>query len=308
MVEPGCTSLPCHPEASQQMTDPTSDPISPVDLYLDLMKRCLTDLIYRHDPLANYGLYHPLKGRSPAKEWVLSAIDQFLRPHNIRVVEAQSTKGLNETLELRLSGADWPSRAHTMIGLKRLDNLQECIERIIEDKVPGDFIETGVWRGGACIFMRAMLKAYGDGSRLVWAADSFAGLPPPDSTNYPADKGDLHHTQDVLAVSLEAVQRNFEAYGLLDQQVRFLKGWFKDTLPDAPIKQLALMRLDGDMFESTWQALEALYPKLSPGGFVIIDDFMLPACARAVHAFRGSFGINDEIHDIDGFGAFWRRS
>src|SRR5262249_7945660 len=159
--------------------------------------------------------------------------------------------------------------------LKRLENLKFCVETAIRDGVPGDLIETGVWRGGACIFMRAILEAYGDKQRKVWVADSFAGLPKPNEAKYDADRGDKHHTFGDLAVPRETVEKNFEQYGLLDDQVRFLEGWFKDTLPSAPINSLAVMRLDGDMYESTIQALEALYPKLSPGGFVIIDDYFL---------------------------------
>lgn len=278
------------------------------DLYLDLMQRCLTDLVYVHDPLANYGAYPQTKQRAAWKDLILGAIDRGLRPYHMRIVEAQSNKSFAETLEQRTLGRIWPARAHTMIGMKRLDNLRHCVEQAIQDGVPGDLIETGVWRGGACIFMRAILKVHGETGRTVWVADSFSGLPPPDAEHYPQDAGDTHHTHDELAVSLETVRRHFEAYGLLDDRVQFLKGWFKDTLPDAPIERLAVMRLDGDMYESTMQALDALYHRLSPGGFVIIDDYMLKPCAQAVHEFRDRLGIVDEIHDIDGFGAWWRRS
>jgi len=112
-----------------------------------------------------------------------------------------------------------------------------------------------------------------------------------------------------LAVPLERVQDNFRRYGLLDSQVRFLKGWFRDTLPTAPIDRLAILRLDGDLYESTIQALDSLYDKLSPGGFVIVDDFHnVAACRQAVHDFRNNRGITDPIQTIDWGGAFWRRS
>jgi hypothetical protein len=195
-----------------------------------------------------------------------------------------------------------------MIGLKRLDNLQLCIESVLRDNVPGDFIETGVWRGGACIFMRAALEAYGDNTRSVWVADSFAGLPPPNAADYPADEGDRLYTYKVLAVSRDQVEDNFRRYGLLDDRVKFLAGWFKDTLPTAPISRLAVLRLDGDLYESTAQALNTLYDKLSPGGYVIVDDYQLAPCVSAIHDFRKARGIDDEIHDIDGMGVFWRRS
>jgi O-methyltransferase len=209
---------------------------------------------------------------------------------------------------LREQGKGWPSRAHTFLSIARLDNIKDCVETVIRDGIPGDLIETGVWRGGACIFMRAILKAYNVTTRTVWLADSFRGLPPPNEQQYPSDVGDQHHLwSDVFAVSRAEVERNFLRYGLFDERVRFIEGWFKDTLPDAPIESLAVMRLDGDMYESTMQALQSLYDRLSPGGFVIVDDYYLPACAKAVHDFRSSRDIKDEIKDIDGQGAFWRR-
>ena len=207
-----------------------------------------------------------------------------------------------------MEGRIWPVIAHTMIGLKRLDNLEFCIEEVIAKAVPGDLIETGVWRGGATIFMRAVLKAYGVTDRYVWVADSFEGLPPPDEGNYPPDAGDRLHEARELAISLERVKANFDKYGLLDDQVRFLKGWFRDTLPVAPIQRLAVLRLDGDMYQSTMDALVNLYPKLSRGGFVIVDDYgAIPACRQAVNDYRSADGITEEIRSIDWTGIFWQK-
>jgi hypothetical protein len=168
-------------------------------------------------------------------------------------------------------GLDFPPDAETMIGMQRLTSLQRCVETVLADDVPGGLVECGVWRGGASILMRAVLAVYGDESRSMWLADSFAGVPPPDAANYKADKGiRLDRSAGLLAVSEAEVRANFERYGLLDDQVRFLPGWFKDTLQDAPIDRIAVLRLDGDLYESTIQALDALYPRLSPGGFCII--------------------------------------
>lgn len=210
----------------------------------------------------------------------------------------------------RESGLDWPSMAHSMIGRKRMDNLIFVVRSVIENGVPGDFIETGVWRGGACILMRGILRAYEETGRKVWVADSFEGLPPPDEKKYAADKGDKHYKNPVLAVTMEQVQDNFSRYGLLDAQVGFLKGWFKDTLPGAPIEHLAVLRLDGDMYESTMDALRALYHKVSHGGFVIVDDYhAVLGCRQAVHDFmQADFpGEPLELHEIDGVGVYWQR-
>jgi O-methyltransferase len=113
-----------------------------------------------------------------------------------------------------------------------------------------------------------------------------------------------------LAISIEAVKANFERYGLLDDQVRFLKGWFKDTLPTAPFTNFAVIRLDGDMYESTMEALVALYPKLVRGGYAILDDYGLAdgLCKHAVTDYRREHAIADEIVDIDGQGAYWQKS
>jgi hypothetical protein len=208
----------------------------------------------------------------------------------------------------RLIGRDWPQHAQTMIGLTRLRHLRYLINRILKENVPGDFIETGVWRGGACILMRAMLEVHEIRDRKVWVADSFEGLPPPDPERFPADSGSWLHTVAILAVSLEEVQRNFAKYGLLDEQVVFLKGWFKNTLPNAPIEQLALLRLDGDLYESTMDTLTALYDKVSPGGFIVIDDYNLPYCCQAVTDFRTKNNITEQLEEIDLNAVFWQKS
>jgi hypothetical protein len=209
---------------------------------------------------------------------------------------------------LREVGRDWPSVAHTMIGVKRLANLRALAEQVIENNIPGDLIETGVWRGGACILMRAVLHAYSVKDRRVWVADSFEGLPAPNVTQYPADKGSDYHTYSELSVPFETVRRNIEKYGLLDEQIVFLKGWFRNTLPTAPIQRLALLRLDGDLYESTMIALNALYDKVSIGGYVIVDDYhVVPGCNKAIHDFLTNRRLSPDIREIDGVGVYWQK-
>jgi hypothetical protein len=242
-------------------------------LYLDLMKRALTNVIYA-DPR----------------------------------VAAGGDGVLDFDPALREVGQDWPRTAHTMVGRKRLDNLQQSVETVLFENVPGDLIETGVWRGGCTVLMRAILKAYGDTTRTVWVADSFEGLPAPDPDRFPADRDDTHHAVDFLRVGENEVRETFRRYGLLDGQVRFLKGWFKDTLPSAPIERLAVLRVDGDMYESTLQALSALYPRLSPGGFAIVDDYgAIPACREATDDYRRAQRIETPLTRIDWTGVCWRR-
>jgi O-methyltransferase len=205
-------------------------------------------------------------------------------------------------------GLDWPHVALTMIGRTRLRSLRECCETVLRDGVPGDFVETGIWRGGACIMMAAVLAAYERADRRVWGFDSFEGLPPPDEERYPQDHGDQLYRFPQLAVSREEVTENFRRLGLWSDQVQLVKGWFADTVPTAAIGQIAVLRLDGDLYESTIQVLDGFYPKLSPGGFCIIDDYgAMASCRLAVDDFRRDREITEPIVDIDGKGILWRK-
>lgn len=208
----------------------------------------------------------------------------------------------------RAEGRDWPRHGQTMVGLKRMRNIRECVQAVVEDDVPGDLIEAGVWRGGASILMRAVLEVFGDRDRHVWLADSFQGLPEPDPERYPADGDPVWgRSLDVLAVSAEEVRENFRRYGLLDERVHLVEGWFRDTLPTLRDRTWALIRLDGDMYESTMDGLVNLYDGLSPGGFLLVDDFALPSCREAVEDFRRERGIEEPIERVDWTGVFWRK-
>ena len=263
--------------------------LTPELLYLDLIKKALSYSLWE-DP----GM--------PIETLLTKVLSRFFKLFNYQVVKCTAHYDRQ-----REEGRIWPRYAETMIGLKRLDNIQFCIENIIKNNIEGDLIETGVWRGGATIFMRAVLAAYDITDRRVFVADSFEGLPKPNENKYPADKSDLHHTKKFLAVSIDDVKANFEKYGLLDDRVVFLKGWFKDTLPDAPIDKLSVIRIDGDMYESTTDAINMLYPKLSERGFCIIDDYKLPPCKQAIDNFRSQHNITSPIIKIDWTGIYWQK-
>lgn len=246
------------------------------DLYLNLLKRVLTDTVFATEPNAD----------DEGMEFLQGFIQHYIR-----------------------------GRALTMVPMTRLDNLQRCAAEVIDRQVPGDFIETGVWRGGVTLFMRAILEAYGEENRRVWVADSFEGLPEPDAEKYPIE-AETHSGKvmtkvyDHFAVSLEQVQDNFARFDFLDNRVCFLKGWFKDTLPSAKFTELAIMRLDGDYYESTRDALVHLYPKLSPGGFVIIDDYgedTWTYCRRAVDDFREKEAVTQPMVQVDSKCFYWKK-
>lgn len=263
------------------------------DAYIDLLKKALTCGLWEGYDGSLISLRKRYRSRAMA----------WLARWNLILIK-QTDPGA------RRQGKDWPYKAQTMIGLQRLENLQGCIRSVLQENIPGDFIETGVWRGGATIFMRGMLKAYGIQDRNVWVADSFAGLPPADLEKYPADAATPPAGLFTpLIVSRRQVEDNFRRYDLLDDQVRFLEGWFSQTLPSALIQRLAIARLDGDMYESTMDALVPLYPKLSPGGYLIVDDYHgWSGCRKAVDDYRRQNGITEPILKIDDEGVYWRKS
>lgn len=269
--------------------------VSSEDGYLELLKRSLTGALQQD-------AYTVVRRRRRLLD------DESL--HRLEREEVELAKRVTGELrrELEIEGkGEWPLVATTMVGMKRLENVQVCVQDVIEQGVRGDLIETGVWRGGTVILMRALLRAHGDEDRSVWVADSFEGLPPPDPDRYPEDEGSVHHLHRELAVSADEVRANFRRYGLLDQRVRFLEGWFRDTLPGLEDRRWAVIRLDGDMYESTMEALVHLYPRLSVGGYLIVDDYALPRCRRAVDDFRADAGITEPIERIDWTGVYWRR-
>lgn len=288
------------------------------ELYLTLIQACLTGIIYEDRPLKD--LIEDKFGLIRIWRTLCCNILNYKKKRGDQSATSdknvlQLSKSTQIPVEpkfdkiIREYGWDWPSHAHTMIGIKRLANLRALVESVIGNSVPGDLIETGVWRGGACILMRAVLAAYRVTDRRVWVADSFKGMPSPDIKRFPDDNGLIFHRYSKLTVSIKEVRRNFKKYGLLDDQVVFLKGWFKDTLPAAPIERLALIRLDGDMYESTLTPLNALYDKLSVGGYVIVDDYhVVKPCKKAVHDFCRSRGFSPQIEEIDGVGVFWRKT
>jgi O-methyltransferase len=242
-------------------------------------------------------------GRGRATQRYLNLLEASLTG---MLVEDATCRGLEFDRNRRLLGRDWPSVALSMIGTVRMRNLRDACETVLLDEVEGDFIETGVWRGGACILMNGILDAYCDDMRHVFVADSFAGFPAPDPENFPADDGSNFYTFAELRVSRSQVEDNFRRFGLLNERVVFLEGWFKDSLPAAPIDRLAVLRLGADMYESTIQALGALYHKVSYGGFVIVDGYFRPCCAKAVNDFRERYEITSPILPIDEWGTYWR--
>jgi O-methyltransferase len=246
--------------------------------YLDLLKLALCDLV------------------APETETV-----EMTEAGQVRRVLA------GEELERRIAGREWPLQGLSMIGYPRLADLQRCVETIVAEGIEGDLIEAGVWRGGASILARATLDSLGESQRTIWLADSFQGLPPPDAEGFPEDREMDLHTIDFLSVSRADVEANFARLGL-DHGVEFVEGFFSETLPTLRGRRWSLIRLDADMYESTWQTLEALYPGLAQGGYVIFDDYGdIEEGRRAMDDFRRERGIATPLEWVDHTCVRWRR-
>lgn len=259
--------------------------------YLDLLKKALSASIY------DQSRWRPVTQSDRTGARVRAAADLLAK----RGYAVSNRQGF--TREEIEDGRVWTDLGFTMVGMHRLNNVQFCVEDVLRRAVPGDLVETGVWKGGVTIFMRAVLKAHDDRDRVVWAADSFEGLPAPKDDSDGADLSAV----DELKISLDRVQDHFRRFDMLDERVRFLKGWFADTLPTAPIERIAVLRLDGDLYSSTMDALQNLYHKVSPGGYVIADDyFSWKSRRRAVQDFLAARGEKAEIRRVDWTGAYWQ--
>ncbi|KAL6072238.1 Macrocin O-methyltransferase [Balamuthia mandrillaris] len=224
---------------------------------------------------------------------------------------------------------DWPITGVSMIGTLRMNNIRELLERAEQENIPGDFMECGVWRGGASIFAQAVLSS-ANIDRHVWLADSFRGLPPPrtskDTTywneisylevpNLPLLFRFVSNTGPTLLpptqqVSMEEVIENFKAFGLYHpERLHFCKGYFVDSLPHCHPSKIAVLRMDGDMYESTMDQLFNLYPLVSLGGFVIVDDWTIEYAREAVKDFWEWHGLLEEVTpvSIDRYSIYWQK-
>ncbi len=203
-------------------------------------------------------------------------------------------------------------RPYSMVPDSGLEFLIESVQSVIDQKIAGDFIECGVWKGGCAAAMKLTESALQPRStRLLHLFDSYEGLPPTQPVDGPMAQSwqqavDSPWYFDNCMASLELVQQNFSQLGLLDTTVRFYKGWFEATVPQFvqhnPETKIAILRLDGDWYESTKVCLENLYPLVSEKGIVIIDDYYAwDGCAVAVHEYLGKHGFNHRIRSLPDF-------
>lgn len=266
------------------------------NMYLSLLKSAITASLY---PESAWKLVGDDR-RNGLSGFVKTLCVRTLSRWNFAIVKQKRFDMAHRSI-----GEDWPMFGFSMIGHRRLDNVELCLRSVVNERIDGDFVECGVWRGGASIFAKGVLNILGDDKRAVWLADSFEGMPEQkDSDKIDLDLAGVSY----LAVSQEEVAENFKRFDLLDGRVKFLKGWFSDTLARSDIERIAVLRLDGDLYSSTMDAISALYDKVSYGGYIIVDDYgNWQSCKKAIHDFLDSRHLAPTLTKIDNCGVFWRK-
>lgn len=199
--------------------------------------------------------------------------------------------------EERKFGNDWPPHGFTMIGKARVANFRAAIEEVNRNGIAGAIVETGVWRGGACMFAAAVTRESSMPQRQIYLFDAFEAI-----GNY----GEA--TAHFLDTSEKAVRDGFEALGLMGENIHFRKGLFKDTVPAWDAGQIAVLRVDGNFYDSYQDALYYMYPHVPVGGIIIFDDvFSHAPVMRAWEDFKKDQGLGEELNRIDLHSAWFRK-
>lgn len=200
----------------------------------------------------------------------------------------------------RLCGNDWPCSGTTMVGVVRVMNVANLLKSVVDDKVGGAFVELGVWRGGVCIFARRLLDLLGEADRRVEVFDAFESLP-----GYGGNA-------DFLMNSKASVMDNFRRAGVDLDRVGFHKGLFKDSLPAFAKREtgaIAVLRVDGNFYDSYQDAMYYLYERVPVGGYVIFDDVMSHSrVMRFWNDFKADYGVTETLHRIDLHSAYFRKT
>ena len=198
-------------------------------------------------------------------------------------------------------------REETMTSIERMYALYSATRYVVDNGLPGDFVECGVWRGGSVMLMALTLARLGDTSRTLWLYDTFTGMTLPGDADVQTMSG--RSARDVLSedersgpfwgiAARAVVEQNLERTGY--PNIRIIEGDVVATIPAAAPPQIALLRLDTDWYASTRHELEQLYPRITSGGVLIIDDYGYWSGARkATDEYFASLAARPLLHRID---------
>lgn len=208
---------------------------------------------------------------------------------------------------------------HTLLSYERAVTLYQQARYLEETRVGGAFVECGVYKGGAVGILAIANLEHGARRRELHLFDSFQGLPEPSRRDGARNLAKAEATSgrsldgagalvpvEWDRAAREDCERLFTKLGYPSEHLHYHEGWFQQTLAmGSSIGDIALLRLDGDWYESTKVCLEALYPYVVPGGFVVIDDYgHHEGCRAAVDEYLAGQGIQAYLHHIDYTGRY----
>lgn len=208
---------------------------------------------------------------------------------------------------LRMARLIWTVKPRfTMVRNANLLNLHRLAQEVNRAGVAGDFVECGVWNGGSSAMINAGFRDSGR-PRASWLFDSFEGLPPPGKNDGPEER--KHYFEGMNKGNIDNVRQIFTKLGLPLGEVQFVKGWFQDTLPHAKVEQIALLHIDADWYDSVLLVLNELYDHISPGGYVVFDDYgYWEGCDRAAHDFLNVHGLPlSLLKRVGNMGAYFQK-
>jgi O-methyltransferase len=172
-------------------------------------------------------------------------------------------------------------KKYSMTSLDRMYALFKSVIYVVDNNIPGDFVECGVWRGGSSMLIAETLKLMNQTDRKIYLYDTFEGMPEPSSKDTKIRKSEdpkkIWESEQKnggwCAVSLEEVQSNLQRTNYPFSNLIFVKGMVEDTIPTTAPDTISLLRLDTDFYDSTYHEFVHLYPRLSHKGILIIDDY-----------------------------------
>jgi hypothetical protein len=204
------------------------------------------------------------------KSKAIATVRKQLEKRNFLIVWAPQSDMPDEFWKLHAR-----CREQSMTGPERLYGLYDAVRYVHARKIPGSIVECGVWRGGSSMMAALTLQQLGDTSRDLYLYDTFTGMSAP--TEHDVDingrTAESRWREGWVAASLEDVQANMRSTGYPQERITYVRGMVEETIPETIPDQIALLRLDTDFYESTAHELEHLYPRLTPGGVLIVDDY-----------------------------------
>jgi len=246
-----------------------------------------------------YWTYNEMYKMNMRRIWFLYCINSYL----FGIFADKNTKKKHSLMRKILP--------YTLGGWKALDNAFEVVQLVEKNKIPGSIIECGVAQGGCAVMMALSSRIYGNLERDFWFFDSYEGLPEPTEEDYKDFKTGGHVGVLVKGSCLGTLEQVsdllFNKFNLPKNKINLVKGWFQDTVPThrEKVGKIAILRLDGDWYESTKIPLNNFYQNITPGGCIIIDDYATCyGSKKATDEFLKQNSINTLLRP-DGRGGAW---